>query len=70
MHYKDPNTITKKSVTMFRILYVIANALYPVAWCLSTTIAEAVEDICLEPEYDEYNNAYYEDEIEAQVEKK
>ena len=55
---------------MFRILYVIANALYPVAWCLSTTIAEAVEDICLEPEYDEYNNAYYEDEIEAQVEKK
>lgn len=52
---------------MFKVLYVIANICQIIAWFLASSTAEAVEDICLEPEYDEYNQVYY-DETEMPTE--
>ena len=56
MHYRAPSGITDKQLLAFRILYIISHICYLVAWCLSSSIADAHEDICLEPEYDEYND--------------
>jgi hypothetical protein len=55
MFYKDPKQIKGSSVTTFKILYLIAHICYLVAWCMSSSIAEAIDEICLEPDYDEYS---------------
>ena len=55
MYYKDPKAIKAGSVTTFKILYLVAHVCYLVGWCLSSSISEAADDICLEPDYDEYN---------------
>jgi hypothetical protein len=66
MYYKDPKSIKAPSVTSFKILYLIAHVCYLVAWCMSSSITEALDDICLEPDYDEYNGVDF-DEAEAQA---
>ena len=65
MHYQAPSDFSEEKMLAFRILYIIAHACYLIAWCLASSIADAAEDICLEPEYDEYNDiALEEDETE------
>lgn len=61
MHYGNPKKIEGATVMTFKILYLIAHVCYLVAWCMSSSISEAVEEICLEPDYDEYNGVDMDD---------
>lgn len=67
LHYRAPSQISASDVNSFKGLFVIVNVLYLITWCLSSSIANAPDEISLEPEFDEYDNIELQDLEQVQA---
>lgn len=60
----EKQSLSTDDTSKFKGLYIVANVIYLVTWCMCSSISQAAENFSLEPEYDDYADAYDAEETE------